>query len=140
MKLSDYTSATVVENTDMMYLVQTSGTAKISKKVLISKLFEKINIKSIFQKGINYGTMPQGLSGLGAIDLTSGVVSLSCPFDSTFSMPTGTQGDEIIILVENNPSYQCVLTGSFATGNSVSMGLTGDTARFIFHYGKWYKV
>lgn len=139
MKVTDYPSATVVDNTDTMYLIQTLNTAKISKKISIAKLFEKFNIKSIFSKGINYGTTPLGLSGIGAIDFSAGIVSLSCPYDSTFTMPSvATQGDELIIVVEGNPSYQCVLTGTFATGSSYSMGRTGSTARFIFHYGKWY--
>lgn len=139
MKVSDYPSATTIDNADSLYLVQTSGTAKISKKVAISKLFERFNVKTIFNKGINYGTTPQSLSGNGIIDLSTGMVSLVCPFDSSFAMPsTATQGDELIVLVETNTSFQCVLTGTFATGSSYSMGRTGSTARFVFHYGKWY--
>jgi hypothetical protein len=138
MKVTDYPLASVVDNSDTMYLIQTSGSAKISKKVLISKFFEKINIKSIFSKGVNYGTTPQSLTDTGTIAIDSGITALICTQNASFILPNGSQGDEVIILVEANPSFTCTVTGTFALGSNLVLGQTGTTARCLFHHGKWY--
>lgn len=140
MKVTDYPSATAIDNTDLLYLIQTSGSAKISKKTTISKFFEKINIKSIFSKGFNYGITPNLLTDSGTIDIQNGINALTCTQDATFILPNGTQGDEVIILVESNPSFTCTLTGTFAFGSSYIVGQTGSTLRCVFHHGKWYSI
>lgn len=139
-KVSDYPTASVLADTDLLYLIQSSGTAKVSKKVPLSTLFTKIFSKSIFVKGVNYGISPQTLTNSGTIDIQVGITTLICTTNSTFTLPAGTQGDEKIILVENNPTFTCNVTGAFAIGNVFDVGATGSALRVIFHNGKWYLI
>lgn len=140
MKISDYPSATATDNADILYVIQTSGTAKISKKIAKSLLLSKVDVKTIFNKGINYGTAPQSLTNTGTVDIQSGIAALNCTADSSFILPSGTQGDEILILVETNPSFICEVVGTFAHTSSIDIGLAGQTIRIVFHHGKWYVV
>lgn len=137
-KVSDYPTASVLADTDLMYLVQSSGAVKVSKKVPLSTLFTKIFSKSIFVKGINYGIAPQTLTNSGTIDTQVGLTTLICTTNSTFTLPAGTQGDEKIILVENNPSFTCNVSGTFVTTSLLNVGITGKSLRIVFHNGKWY--
>lgn len=138
-KVSDYPTATTLVETDLVYLVQSSGSAKVSKKSTLTTLFNRVFSKTIFNKGINYGTTPQTLTNTGTIDIQIGITALICTANGSFILPAGTQGDEKIILVENNPSFVCMITGTFSTGNSFNVGLGGGGYSFVFHSGKWYK-
>jgi hypothetical protein len=137
-KVSSFTEALTTTSTDQLYLIQTTSGVNSSKRVKLSTLFAKILTPIKFNGSINIGDTFQTLVNTGTVLLDKNLTSVVATSNSSFIMPNATQGDTKTIVIESNPSYTITLTGTFATGVSVTLGTTGVVHKFLFHNGKWY--
>jgi hypothetical protein len=136
-KVSALTSATSVGGSDVLYLIQSNT----SKKVTAGTLFA--NAGNVTLSGnINIGGTPQTLSSPGLISLTTPITHLSA--DATggaLQLPQGTNGQvKILMLVSTAGGSYTINNANVAASGNVRFDNSGDTAQLLYTNNKWYVI
>lgn len=135
-KVSELTSATSVGGSDVLYLVQSST----SKKVTASTLFA--NASNVTLKGnVNLESSVQLLASAGIIDLTKPVTHLSVGAGTgTCAIPAGTTNQVKIIAMIDNGGGSYTISSNIANNASIVFDSIGDTATLLYTNNKWYVI
>jgi hypothetical protein len=135
-KVSELTSATSVGGSDLLYLVQ-SGT---SKKVTAATLFG--NAANVTLKGnINLDSTVQLLASPGIIDLTKPITHLAADASGgNCSIPTGTAGQVKIVCLISTAGGMMHIRGNIANNANVEFSTAGDTATMLYTNNKWFVI
>lgn len=135
-KVSELTSATSVGGSDLLYLVQSNT----SKKVTAATLFA--NASNVTLKGnVNYDPTVQLLASPGIIDLTKPVTHLSCDATGgTCTIPAGTNGQYKMIVMIANTGGTFVISSNIAGNGIVTFDRVGDTVSLLYTNNKWFAI
>jgi hypothetical protein len=135
-KVSELTTATTVGGSDLLYLVQTNT----SKKVTTATLFA--NAGNVTLKGnINLDPTVQLLASPGVIDLTKPVTQLSA--DATggnLILPDGTTNQIKVIVMVGNSGGALVIRSNVANSANITFNSVGDTATLLYTFNDWYMI
>lgn len=135
-KVSELTSATSVGGSDLLYLVQ-SGT---SKKVTAATVFA--NAANVTLKGnINLDPSVQLLATPGIIDTTKPITHLAV--DATggnCSIPAGTPGQIKIVCMIADSGGMMHIRGNIANNANVEFSQVGHTATMLYTNNKWFVI
>jgi hypothetical protein len=136
-KVSALTSATSVGGSDVLYLIQSNT----SKKVTAGTLFA--NAGNVTLSGnINIGGTPQTLSSPGLISLNTPITHLTA--DATggaLQLPQGTNGQvKILMLVSTAGGSYTINNANVAASGNVRFDNSGDTAQLLYTNNKWYVI
>jgi len=136
-KVSALTSATSVGGSDVLYLIQSNT----SKKVTAGTFFA--NAGNVTLSGnINIGGTPQTLSSPGLISLTTPITHLTA--DATggaLQLPQGTNGQvKIVMLISTAGGSYTVNSANVAASGNVRFDNSGDTAQLLYTNNKWYVI
>jgi len=133
-KISELTSATSIGVSDLLYVVQSNT----SKKVTTGTLFA--NAANVtFLGNINLDTTVQLLSSPGAIDLKKQITHLSA--DATgglLTIPAGTNSQLKIIVMISNAGGTYYISSNIANSGNVIFNNVGDTATLLYTNSKWF--
>ncbi len=136
-KLSELTSATSVGGSDLLYLVQSNA----SKKVTASTLFANAG-NVTFLGNINVGGTPQSLAAPGIIALSTPITHLTVDASGgTLSIPTGTTGQKKYLLMISAAGGTFTINNANIAGNAnVKFDSVGDTATLLYSNSKWFVI
>ena len=131
-KVSDLTLATSVGGSDLLYLVQSST----SKKVTAATLFS--NAANVILKGnVNLESSVQLLASPGIVDLTKPVTHLSSDASGgTCSIPAGTTNQIKIICMIATAGGTMALRANIANSANVIFNAVGNTATLLYTSNK----
>lgn len=136
-KVSELTSATSVGGSDLLYLVQSNT----SKKVTAATLFA--NAANVTLKGnISIDTTVQLLASPGIIDLTKPVTQLASDASGgTLVLPQGTLGQiKIVVMTATAGGTYTIGGGNVANSANVVFNNVGDTATMLYTNNKWFVI
>jgi hypothetical protein len=135
-KVSELTSATSVGGSDMLYLVQSNT----SKKVTAATLFA--NAANVTLKGnVNLDSSVQLLAAPGIIDLTKPVTHLSSDASGgTLTIPTGTTNQVKIIVMTATTGGSYTISSNLSITGSIVFNSKGDTATLLYTNNQWYMI
>lgn len=133
-KISELVAATTIAATDILPIVQTNST----KKVSISTLFNNIptNIKYSGIK-VETGTPDIPTTNI-AIDTAISYLVNTTASAINLSLANGIQGQEKTLIATNITANVLVTPTNFANGTSIIFTNTGQTAKLLFVNSKWY--
>ena len=136
-KVSALTAATSLGGSDLLYLVQSNT----SKKITVANFFN--NAGNLTLSGnINIGGTPQALGSPGIISLTTPITHLSV--DATggvVSLPQGTNGQvKIITLVSSAGGVYTINPVTLASSANLQFNSVGDTAICLYTQNKWHVI
>lgn len=136
-KVSELASATSAGGSDVLYLVQSNT----SKKITIANLFGDISNPTLTGNVVVGGT-PQTLSAPGIISITTPITHLSVDgVGGTLQIPQGSSGQIKVLTMTASQGGTYTLSTSNVAGNvSLSFNSIGDTAVLVFTNGKWFPV
>lgn len=135
-KLSELTAATTAAVSDLLYLVQSST----SKRITLGTLFANIEFPSVFKDKIQIQDS-NTMTSIGSVDITTNVTVITNP-DQTgaLTIAAGSEGQlKIIILTENTGAHTLTLSGSGVEG-SIAFDTAGDSATLLYTNSKWYMI
>lgn len=146
-KLSNLTAATSVASSDLLYVVQ-SGT---SKKVTVANLLNNANVSLLTA---NVGNLNVTTSIIGTvananvlvanavIPLTSAITNLTAPpgvFIYTANVPSGKEGEIKFVVASNvGTGAQITITGNNISATQIVFSSSGETAILGFIGGQWH--
>lgn len=135
-KVSELTSATSVGGSDLLYLVQSST----SKKVTAATLFA--NAANVTLKGnINVDSSVQLLGSPGIIDLSKPVTHLSSDASGgVCSIPAGTVNQIKIVCMIATAGGSYTISSNIANNANVIFNAAGKTATLLFTNNKWFVI
>lgn len=135
-KVSELTSATTVGGSDLLYLVQSNT----SKKVTAATLFS--NAANVTLKGnINLDSSTQLLASPGNIDLTKPITHLSSDAGGgTIAIPTGTAGQIKVVVMIATAGGTYTIGSNIANNANVVFNAVGDTATLLYTNNKWFVI
>lgn len=135
-KVSDLVSATSVGSSDLLYLVQSNT----SKKVTTSTLFA--NAANVTLKGsISLDSSVQLLASPGIIDLTRPVTHLSAPATNgslIITQPDTSQVKVIVMISTSGGEY--TISSNIANNATITFNNVGDTATLLYTNAKWFMI
>jgi hypothetical protein len=136
-KVSELTSATSAGGSDVLYLVQSST----SKKITVSNFFANIS-NPTFTGNIFVGGTPQTLSAPGIISVTTPITHLNIDgVGGTLQIPQGSSGQtKIIVTTTSYGGTYTINYANIAANANVSFNNAGDTATLLFTNSKWYVI
>lgn len=136
-KVSELTSATSVGGSDVLYLVQSNT----SKKITVANLFGNISNPTLTGNVVIGGT-PQALGSPGIISLTTPITHLSVDaVGGTLQIPQGTNGQQKIIVLTTSAGGTYTVNFANVAGNAnIVFDRVGDTATMLFTNSKWYVI
>lgn len=132
-KVSELTSATTLGSSDVLYLVQSNT----SKKITAGTLFA--NAANTTLKGTtSLDSNVQLLSAPGIIDITKPVTHLeSGASGGSISIPAGSTNQIKIIVMVVTSGGTYTLTGNILNNDSVVFSSVGNTATLLYTFNKW---
>jgi hypothetical protein len=135
-KVSELTSATSVGGSDLLYLVQSNT----SKKLSASTLFQ--NLGNVVLKGnVALDSSVQLLASPGIIDLTKTVTHLSSDASGgTLVIPAGKVNQVKILTMISNSGGTLAIRANVANSANVEFNAVGDTATLLYTYNKWFMI
>jgi hypothetical protein len=135
-KVSELTAATSVGGSDLLYLVQSNT----SKKVTVANLFA--NAGNVILKGnVNLDPNVQLLSAPGIIDLNKQVTHLSVDATGgTLVIPGGTSNQVKIVAMISSGGGTYTIASNIANSANVVFNNIGDTATLLYTNNKWYMI
>jgi hypothetical protein len=136
-KVSALTAATSAGGSDLLYLVQSNT----SKKITVANFLA--NAGNVTLTGnINLGGTPQTLSSPGIISLTTPITHLTVDaIGGTLQIPQGTTGQVKILTLIGASGGTYALNYSNVAGNAnVIFDTVGDTAQMLFTNSKWFVI
>ena len=135
-KVSELTTATSVGGSDVLYLVQSST----SKKVTAATLFA--NAANVTLKGnINLDSSVQLLSSPGVIDTTKPITHLNSDASGgTLVIPSGTTNQIKVVAMIATSGGTYTISSNIAGNANVIFNSVGDTATMLFTNSKWFVI
>lgn len=136
-KVSQLTVATSAGGSDLLYLVQSNT----SKRITVGNLFA--NAGNVTLTGnINIGSSPQNLSSPGIISLTTPITHLSADaIGGELQLPLGTSGQiKYIVMTINLGGPYSIAISNIAGNANVVFDRVGDTAQLLCTNNKWYVI
>jgi hypothetical protein len=138
-KVSELPPATTCGSSDILYIVQ-SGT---SKKITLNNLFAHAgNVQ--FEGNVNYSSSIQTLGSPGTIDVTKQITHLTIDSNGgSLVIPKGTPQQIKILVVTSSFGGTYLLNSLAANSNvaaNVGLTLTGDAVTLLFTNDKWYAI
>lgn len=135
-KVSELTTATSVGGSDLLYLIQTNT----SKKVTATTLFQ--NLGNVVLRG-NVALDPavQLLASPGIIDISKTITQLAT--DSTgglLTIPNGKESQIKILTMVSTTGGTLTISSNIAGSANVSFNNVGDTATLLYTYNNWYVI
>lgn len=132
-KVSELTSATTLGSSDVLYLVQSNT----SKKITVGTFFA--NAANTTLKGTTrLDSNVQFLSAPGVIDITKPVTHLeSDASGGSISIPAGSTNQIKIIVMVITSGGTYTLTGNILNNDSVVFSSVGNTATLLYTFNKW---
>ena len=135
-KVSELTAATSIGGSDLLYLVQSNT----SKKVTAATLFG--NMSNVTLKGnINLENNVQSISTPAIIDLTKTITHLAadsgggdCP------LPAGTPQQIKIVCMLSTAGGTMRLVGNIINNSNVVFTHAGNTATMLYTNNKWFVI
>jgi hypothetical protein len=135
-KVSELTSATSVGGSDLLYIVQSNT----SKKVTADVLFDNI-ANSTLKGTISLDSSVQLLASGGIVNVTNTITQLVADSsNSTLTIPAGGVNQLKILTLVGNSGGSYKLTGNIAGSANVIFDQVGDTATMLYTYSKWYVI
>lgn len=135
-KVSELTSATSVGGSDLLYLVQSNT----SKKISASTFFE--NMGNVVLKGnVSLDPSVQLLASPGIIDLTKTITHLSADSSGgTLILPAGKSNQIKILTMIANAGGTLAVRANIANSANVEFNTIGDTATLLYTNNKWFMI
>ena len=138
-KVSELTSATSIGVSDLLYVVQSNTSKKLTTAVLFA------NAANVTLKGnINLDSSVQTLSTAGAITLTSPITHLSADASGgAVTIPVGTTNQLKYIVMTSTAGGTYTINGasnSIAASANIVFSAEGKTAQLLYTNNKWYMV
>lgn len=136
-KVSELTAATSAGGSDVLYLVQSNT----SKKITVANLFG--NVSNISLSGnITIADTPQSLSSPGVISITTPITHLTVGgTDGQLQLPPGNSGQtKILVMIGASGGTYYINTNNVANNANVTFNNVGDTATMLYTNSKWYVI
>lgn len=135
-KVSELTSATTISGSDVLYLVQSNT----SKKITAATLFA--NASNVTLKGTTtLDSNVQLLASPGLIDITKPITQLSADASGgALSIPAGSTSQLKIIVMVATSGGTFTLSGNIANNSNVVFTKVGNTATLLYTFNKWFMV
>lgn len=135
-KVSELTAATTASGSDVLYLVQ-SGT---SKKITLATLFA--NASNVTLKGnVAVDSNVHLMGSPGVIDLTRPVTHLSSDASGgTIFIPAGNSSQIKIIAMIATSGGTYTISSNIAANANVVFNAVGDTATLLYTNNKWFVI
>lgn len=133
-KVSELTSATTVGSSDVLYLVQSNT----SKKITAATLFA--NASNTTLKGVtSFAEEVQLLSSPGIIDISKPITHLSVDASGgNLSIPAGATNQIKIVVMISSAGGTFTLTGqNIMNSDNVVFSSRGNTATLLYTDTKW---
>jgi len=135
-KVSELTSATSVGGSDLLYLVQSNT----SKKVTADVLFDNI-ANSTLKGTISLDSSVQLLASGGIVNITNTITHLSADASNAdLSIPAGGTNQLKILTMIANSGGVYKLTGNIAGSANVLFDTVGDSATMLYTNSKWHVI
>lgn len=135
-KVSELASATSVGGSDLLYLVQSNT----SKKITAATLFK--NMSNVALKGnVVFDSSVQLLASPGIIDVTKTITHLSSDATGgTLVIPAGEQSQVKILTMIANSGGTMAIRANIANSANVEFNAVGDTATLLYTNNKWFMI
>lgn len=134
-KVSELTVATSLGGSDVLYLVQSNT----SKKITAATLFG--NASNVTLKGTVNMNGVQALSTPGIIDLSKQITHLAADASGgLITLPNGTDGLIKLLVMTATSGGTYTVTGNVANNSNVIFNTVGDTASMLYTNNKWFLV
>lgn len=136
-KVSQLTVATSAGGSDLLYLVQSNT----SKRITVGNFLA--NAGNVTLTGnINIGSTPQYLSSPGIISLTTPITQLAADaMGGALQIPLGTSGQmKYLVMTVNLGGHYYISTSNMAGNANVVFDRVGDTAQLLCTNNKWYVI
>lgn len=134
-KVSELTSATSIGGSDVLYLVQSNT----SKKVTAATLFA--NAENSTLKGNTKLSGVQVLSTPGVLDLNKIITQMSSDASGgNVTIPNGSDGLLKILLMTSTAGGTYTVQGNLANSANVVFNTAGDTATLLYTNNKWFMI
>lgn len=135
-KVSELTAATSVAADDILMLVQ-SGT---SKKVTTANFFADVATPVKFSDSISIGDT-NTMSAPGEIILSTNITLLTNPSASgLLNLGSGSEGQVKIVIMTANVGGNTLTLQDSQIDVDVTFASAGDTATLLYHNTKWYMI
>ena len=135
-KVSELTTATSVGGSDLLYLVQSNT----SKKITAATLFA--NAGNVTLRGnVVFDPSVQLLASPGIIDLSKTVTHLSSDASGgTLVIPSGSTNQIKILTMISNSGGTLAIRANIANSANVEFNSVGDTATLLYTDNKWFMI
>lgn len=136
-KVSELTSATTVGGSDLLYLVQSNT----SKKVTADNFFANIN-NAVLKGNVAYDPTVQLLASPGIVDIARTVTHFASDASGgVCTIPTGkTNQVKIIVMISTAGGVYTINNANIAASSNVVFTAAGDTATLLYTNNKWFMV
>jgi hypothetical protein len=135
-KVSELTSATSVGGSDLLYLVQSNT----SKKVTADVLFDNI-ANSTLKGTVSLDPTVQLLAAGGIVNITNTITHLSIgASNADLTIPAGGTSQLKILTMISTSGGAYKLTGNIAGSANVIFNQVGDSATMLYTNNKWHVI
>lgn len=135
-KVSELTAATSVGGSDLLYLVQTNT----SKRITAANFFA--NAGNVVLKGnVAFDPSEQLLSSPGIIDISKTITHLAVDaVGGNCSIPAGKENQAKIIVLISSSGGTYTLKGNIVNNANVVFSAVGNTATLLYTNNKWFMI
>lgn len=133
-KVSDLTSVASANVNDLMYIVHTNGSYKISVGDFLSGM-----TNPTLQGTVKLGGTPDTMSSPGVVSLSNPISYLNIPGTAgTITIPNGSNGQVKVLITTATAggSYTLTVAGSA----NVNFNRVGDTATLTYTNNNWFVI
>jgi hypothetical protein len=136
-KVSELTSATSLGGSDVLYLVQSNTSKKITAATVFANA-ANVTLKDV----ITVGSTPQSLGAAGIISLSTPITHLSVGGDSgTLQIPTGSDGQvKILVMTSSSGGTYTINNANLAANANVVFEQAGHSAQLLYTNSKWFVI
>lgn len=135
-KVSELTSATTVGGSDLLYLVQSDTSKKITTSTFFANT-ANVNVKGTFA----VDSSVQLLAAPGIIDVSKTITHLSAgATGGTCSIPAGLPGQIKFITLIATTGGSYTIAGNIANSGQITFSTTGESAQLLYTNNKWFQV
>jgi hypothetical protein len=135
-KVSELTSATSVRGSDVLYLVQSNT----SKKVTAATLFSNLS-NTTLRGTVSLDPTVQLLAAGGIVNITNTITHLSADSsNANLTIPAGESSQVKVITMIATAGGAYKLTGNIAGAANVIFNQVGDTATLLYTLNKWHVI
>lgn len=135
-KVSELTTATTVSGSDVLYLVQSGA----SKKVTAATLFQNVS-NATLKANLNLDSSVQTLAAPGLIDNTKQITHLaSDAIGGVLSINPGTASQIKVLVMTSSSGGAYTLRGNIANNANVVFSAVGNTATLLYTNNKWFVI